>query len=221
MPGPVYGLQFVHRAIQNGLMEVDQESTGLSESFSTEAAQALQGKYAILGKLINLHADSEDVALFPALEEKQQGVTTSYSEDHKEEKSKLQSIQEKLEGLLSSGKADADLLRGLKTEASHYAESLISHMDKEEKELWPLMDQHYTPPEQLPVMGKIGAFFKVEDLEQIVPWIVMNLDPSSRVSYIQLVKMVFPAPVFEMAKGWIQESVTEEVWQSIEATIAA
>ena len=29
MPGPVYGLQFVHRAIKNGLLEVDRESSGL------------------------------------------------------------------------------------------------------------------------------------------------------------------------------------------------
>lgn len=221
MPGPVYGLKFVHRAIKNGLIEVDQESAKLSGSFSTEAAKELQSKFAFLGKLINLHADSEDAILFPAIEEKQQGVTASYSEDHENEKSQLQSIEDKLQSLVSQETADSNLLIGLKNEAVHYAEFLISHMDKEENELWPLMDQFYTPPEQGPIMGQIGAFFKPEDLVQIVPWIVTNLDETLRIGYIQLMKMAFPEPVFEKAKGWIKEGVSEEIWQSVETTITA
>ncbi|MBF0277127.1 MAG: hemerythrin domain-containing protein [SAR324 cluster bacterium] len=219
MPGPVYGLQFVHRAIQNGLSEISEEFSELSESFSNEKTKVLQSKLEILGKLITLHADSEDAALFPALEEKQQGITDSYFEDHKGEKLKLQLLEENIEQLLSTGTLDSSLLRDLKTKSSLYKESLVSHMEKEERELWPLMDQYYSAPEQLPIMGKIGAFFKPEDLAELVPWIVMNLDSNSRASYIQLIKTAFPAPVFEMAKGWLQTGVSPEVWQSIESKV--
>jgi len=221
MPGPVYGLKFVHQAIKNGLIELDEESTKLSESFSVETAKDLSNKYEFLGKLLTIHAESEDAVLFPAIEEKEPEVTLPFSDDHKQEKLDFQSIQDKLQQTISQGSADSNLLADIKTEASQYAESIISHMDKEETQLWPIMDKFYTPPEQGPIMGKIGAFFKPEELAKVVPWIVNILDESNRQGYIQLMKKAFPEPVLEKAKGWIKDGVSDEVWQSVETSINA
>lgn len=117
---------------------------------------------------------------------------------------------------MHEGNVDPDLLNDLKEEAAHYVGSITTHMEREENGLWRLMDQHYTPPEQGAIMGKIGAFFKPEQLIQVVPWIINNLDDANwQEGYVQLIKIAFPEPVFEMVKGWIKEGISDEVWSGI------
>ena len=219
MPGPVYGIRFVHQAVHNGVKELDQEVSKLSDSFLAETAKRLLAEFKFLGRLIDLHSASEDEVLFPAIEEKEKDSTLTFFKDHKTETLKFQSVCEKLEESIKKGDASADELLDLKETVSQYADFICAHMEREESELWPRVDKYYSPPEQGVLMGKIGAFFNPEDMIQILPWVLATLDETSRKGYVQMIKIAFPAPVFEKAKEWIHNGVSGDVWQSIESAM--
>lgn len=141
--------------------------------------------------------------MFPALESKEtlHNVSHSYTLDHKQEEklfedisyllSELTQLQERLKSnslseeltVKFSGSSDhndafrkySELATKLQGMCKSIRVTLDQHVFREELELWPLFDMHFSVEEQEKIVGRIIGTTGAEVLQSMLPWVTSAL----------------------------------------------
>nr|XP_043627558.1 zinc finger protein BRUTUS [Erigeron canadensis] len=182
-----------HKAIRKDLEFLDVESGKLTES-SESFLHQFNGRFRLLWGLYRAHSNAEDDIVFPALESKEtlHNVSHSYTLDHKQEEKLFEDISTSLFELcelhdnwskINSESDDRnDTLRNyneLATKVQGMCKSirvtLDQHILREELELWPLFDRHFTVEEQDKLVGRIIGTTGAEVLQSMLPWVTSVL----------------------------------------------
>ncbi len=90
-----------------------------------------------------------------------------------------------------------------------------SHVAKENELILPRVASLFSPEEQGQMVSDILSAFTPEDTAAAVPWIVARLDADTAAAYVGVLSNAMPPPVFEAAKGWIREGVSDEQWSAV------
>ncbi|XP_077244625.1 zinc finger protein-like protein [Tasmannia lanceolata] len=190
-PRPIDNIFKFHKAIRKDLEYLDVESgklTGCDETFFRQ----FSGRFRLLWGLYRAHSNAEDEIVFPALESKEtlHNVSHSYTLDHKQEEKLFEDISVVLselsqlhEGLSRMSVSDGDdLMRQyneLATKLQGMCKSirvtLDQHVFREELELWPLFDRHFSVEEQDKIVGRIIGTTGAEVLQSMLPWVTSAL----------------------------------------------
>ncbi|KAL6007536.1 hypothetical protein ACLOJK_033034 [Asimina triloba] len=202
-PRPIDNIFKFHKAIQKDLEYLDVESgklTGCDETFLRQ----FSGRFRLLWGLYRAHSNAEDEIVFPALESKEalHNVSHSYTLDHKQEEKLFEDISEVLSELcllydglsrssqsatvggseFSSNGHNCDSMRKyneLATRLQGMCKSirvtLDQHVFREELELWPLFDSHFSVEEQDKIVGRIIGSTGAEVLQSMLPWVTSAL----------------------------------------------
>ncbi|XP_065880980.1 zinc finger protein BRUTUS-like [Euphorbia lathyris] len=199
---PIDNIFKFHKAIRKDLEYLDGESGKLNDCDETLLRQ-FTGRFHLLWALYRAHSNAEDDIVFPALESKEtlHNVSHSYTLDHKQEEklfedissvlSELTQLQECLKSMhLSDG------LPGQQSDASDHSDvsrknnelatklqgmcksirvTLDQHVFREELELWPLFDMHFSVEEQDKIVGRIIGTTGAEVLQSMLPWVTSAL----------------------------------------------
>lgn len=189
-----------HKAIRKDLEFLDVESGKLNESNESFLRQ-FNGRFRLLWGLYRAHSNAEDDIVFPALESKEtlHNVSHSYTLDHKQEEKLFEDISTSLFALcelhdstskINSTSSDShDTLRNyneLATKVQGMCKSirvtLDQHILREELELWPLFDRHFSVEEQDKLVGRIIGTTGAEVLQSMLPWVtsVLTQDEQNR-----------------------------------------
>nr|GEV65522.1 hemerythrin/HHE cation-binding motif-containing protein [Tanacetum cinerariifolium] len=188
-----------HKAIRKDLEFLDVESGKLNESNESFLRQ-FNGRFRLLWGLYRAHSNAEDDIVFPALESKEtlHNVSHSYTLDHKQEEKLFEDISTSLFALCelhdSTSKTNStsdsnDTLRNyneLATKVQGMCKSirvtLDQHILREELELWPLFDRHFSVEEQDKLVGRIIGTTGAEVLQSMLPWVtsVLTQDEQNR-----------------------------------------
>ncbi|XAR72331.1 Ubiquitin--protein ligase [Bertholletia excelsa] len=199
---PIDNIFKFHKAIRKDLEYLDIESGKLSDCDETFLRQFC-GRFRLLWGLYRAHSNAEDEIVFPALESREtlHNVSHSYTLDHKQEEelfedissalSELCQLHEKLKhGNLSGDSSgrnscsydSTDSLRiynELTTKIQGMCKSirftLDQHVFREELELWPLFDRHFSVEEQDKIVGRIIGTTGAEVLQSMLPWVTSAL----------------------------------------------
>ncbi|KAH9607907.1 hypothetical protein KSS87_022262 [Heliosperma pusillum] len=199
---PIDNIFKFHKAIRKDLEYLDAESGKLNECDETFLRQ-FSGRFRLLWGLYRAHSNAEDDIVFPALESKEtlHNVSHSYTLDHKQEERLFEDISSALSELTELhrevGKSrsahdpikddfDAgelsDSLRNyheLATKLQGMCKSirvtLDQHVFREELELWPLFDKHFSVDEQDKLVGQIIGTTGAEVLQSMLPWVTSAL----------------------------------------------
>ncbi|KAL6969877.1 hypothetical protein U1Q18_029591 [Sarracenia purpurea var. burkii] len=196
---PIDNIFKFHKAIRKDLEYLDFESGKLGECDEIFLRQ-FSGRFRLLWGLYRAHSNAEDDMVFPALESKEtlHNVSHSYTLDHKQEEglfedissalSELTQLHEKLKnanltGDSSKGSSEAhDSARKynvLATKVQGMCKSirvtLDQHVFREELELWPLFDRHFSVEEQDKIVGRIIGTTGAEVLQSMLPWVTSAL----------------------------------------------
>ncbi|KVI05382.1 zinc finger protein BRUTUS isoform X1 [Cynara cardunculus var. scolymus] len=191
-----------HKAIRKDLEFLDVESGKLNESNESFLHQ-FNGRFRLLWGLYRAHSNAEDDIVFPALESKEtlHNVSHSYTLDHKQEEKLFEDISTSLFELCElhdslnrtslnrcSSKNNSvsssynDTLRNyneLATKVQGMCKSirvtLDQHILREELELWPLFDRHFSVEEQDKLVGRIIGTTGAEVLQSMLPWVTSVL----------------------------------------------
>ncbi|XP_068642965.1 zinc finger protein BRUTUS-like isoform X1 [Aristolochia californica] len=191
-PRPIDTIFKFHKAISKDLEYLDVESgklTGHDESFFRK----FNGRFRLLWGLYRAHSNAEDEIVFPALESKESlhNVSHSYTLDHKQEEklfedisavlSELSQLHEALNNsyddrfnnnLLKEYNEMATKLQGM---CKSIRVTLDHHIFREELELWPLFDLHFSVEEQDKIVGRIIGTTGAEVLQSMLPWVTAAL----------------------------------------------
>ncbi|KAJ6387263.1 hypothetical protein OIU78_017053 [Salix suchowensis] len=193
-----------HKAISKDLEHLDVESGKLSDCDEAFLQQFI-GRFRLLWGLYRAHSNAEDEIVFPALESKEglHNVSHSYTLDHKQEEElfedisfvlselshlhenfqKFQVMEDPTGSTLELSTSHIDDYMGkyneLATKIQWMCKSvrvtLDQHINREELELWPLFDRHFSIREQDKLVGRIIGTTGAEVLQSMLPWVTSAL----------------------------------------------
>ncbi|OVA12998.1 zinc finger protein [Macleaya cordata] len=202
-PRPIDTIFKFHKAIRKDLEYLDVESgklNGCNERFF----RLFIGRFRLLWGLYRAHSNAEDEIVFPALESKEalHNVSHSYTLDHKQEEKLFEDISSVLSELsqihealrtrksedLNGSNSGSSVCHGndcmqkyneLATKLQGMCKSirvtLDQHVFREELELWPLFDRHFSVEEQDKIVGRIIGTTGAEVLQSMLPWVTSVL----------------------------------------------
>ncbi|KAK0573670.1 hypothetical protein LWI29_011781 [Acer saccharum] len=198
---PIDNIFKFHKAIRKDLEYLDVESGKLNDCNETVLRQ-FTGRFRLLWGLYRAHSNAEDDIVFPALESKEtlHNVSHSYTLDHKQEEKLFEDISSALSELAELHESlninASDDLIGNNVESSVRSEttrkynekatelqgmcksirvSLDQHVFREELELWPLFDRHFSVEDQNKIVGRIIGTTGAEVLQSMLPWVTSAL----------------------------------------------
>ncbi|KAH9605249.1 hypothetical protein KSS87_002437, partial [Heliosperma pusillum] len=199
---PIDNIFKFHKAIRKDLEFLDAESRKLNQCDEAFLRQ-FSGRFRLLWGLYRAHSNAEDDIVFPALEAKEtlHNVSHSYTLDHKQEERLFEDISSALselnklhasltrsiaahdpiEGHFDCGKSGDSLRKyhELATKLQGMCKSirvtLDQHVFREELELWPLFDKHFSVEEQDKLVGRIIGTTGAEVLQSMLPWVTSAL----------------------------------------------
>ncbi|KAH6815017.1 zinc finger protein-like protein [Perilla frutescens var. frutescens] len=199
---PIDNIFKFHKAIRKDLEFLDFESGKLGDCDETFMRQ-FTGRFRLLWGLYRAHSNAEDDIVFPALESKEtlHNVSHSYTLDHKQEEelfedissalAELSQLHENLSAKTAVGNLGESVLGSLNradclkkynelaTKIQGMCKSikvtLDHHVLREEVELWPLFDRHFSVEEQDRLVGRIIGTTGAEVLQSMLPWVTSAL----------------------------------------------
>lgn len=209
--GAIQSLRFVHTAIAT-------EARALEARALSSELDGLDEAFAWFARLSKLHTDGEEVGLFPALEERVPNSGATFLHDHDEEEALFAEI---LELLPRARGGDGEAVARLRRQCIALTEHLVPHIDKENGWVLPLVEEHFTPPEQGAMVGRILSTIGPEDMARAVPWIMNRISHDQRVAYATVLSNAMPPPVFEACKGWLSEGLPSDVHAALAEAVPA
>jgi zinc finger protein-like protein len=219
-----------HKAIRKDLEYLDVESGKLIDGDESCLRQFI-GRFRLLWGLYRAHSNAEDEIVFPALESREtlHNVSHSYTLDHKQEEQLFEDISNVLFQLSqlhdSQGHAqtevnevkkncfhssnDVDFARKyneLATKLQGMCKSirvaLTNHVHREELELWPLFDKHFSVEEQDKLVGRIIGSTGAEVLQSMLPWVTSVLTQEEQNKMLDMWKQATKNTMFG---EWLNE----------------
>ncbi|KAF8399097.1 hypothetical protein HHK36_014963 [Tetracentron sinense] len=194
----------LNSTICKDLEYLDAESGKLNGCDETFLRQ-FSGRFRLLWGLYRAHSNAEDEIVFPALESREalHNVSHSYTLDHKQEEQLFEDISSVLsdfsqlhEGLNWTNLSEDSTGSNFDSSAGHGSDcmrkynelatrlqgmcksirvTLDQHVFREELELWPLFDRHFSVEEQDKIVGRIIGTTGAEVLQSMLPWVTSAL----------------------------------------------
>ncbi|CAI9785395.1 unnamed protein product [Fraxinus pennsylvanica] len=234
---PIDNIFKFHKAIRKDLEFLDAESGKLSDCDETFLRQ-FSGRFRLLWGLYRAHSNAEDDIVFPALEAKEtlHNVSHSYTLDHKQEEelfedissalAELSQLYENLNGRNLTGDSSASLSSSsdcidssrkyneLATKIQGMCKSikvtLDHHVMREEVELWPLFDRHFSVDEQDKLVGRIIGTTGAEVLQSMLPWVTSALTQEEQNKMMDTWKQATKNTMFsEWLNEWWEGTLAE------------
>ncbi|RZB91645.1 Zinc finger protein BRUTUS isoform C [Glycine soja] len=229
---PIDNIFKFHKAIRKDLEYLDVESVKLNDCDEI-FIQQFTGRFCLLWGLYRAHSNAEDDIVFPALESKDNlhNVSHSYTLDHQQEEKLFLDISSGLTQLTQlhellykknwsdhitncfsnyAGCYDIDTVQNyneLSTKIQGMCKSirvtLDQHILREELELWPLFDRHFSLEEQDKIVGHIIGTTGAEVLQSMLPWVTSALAQDEQNKMIDTLKQATKNTMFcEWLNEW-------------------
>ncbi|CAL9068793.1 zinc finger protein BRUTUS-like [Musa acuminata AAA Group] len=227
---PIDNIFKFHKAISKDVKYLDDESGNLIP-YDEIVLRQFSGRFRLLWGLYRAHSNAEDDIVFPALESREtlHNVSHSYTLDHKQEEKLFNDISEVLAELSQlhdslGTKNNKDVASGSKSCSSlhvidrtkKYNElvtklqgmckslrvTLDNHVFREELELWPLFDKHFSVDEQDKIVGRIIGTTGAEVLQSMLPWVTSALSQEEQNKMMDTWKQATKNTMFN---DWLNE----------------
>lgn len=224
---PIDNIFKFHKAIRKDLEYLDVESGKLSHCNETFLRQ-FSGRFQLLWGLYRGHSNAEDEIVFPELESREtlHNVSHSYTLDHKQEEKLFEDISSALCELaklyeesknvnlrgdscqrnLTSSDSSLGKYNELATKIQGMCKSirvtLDHHVYREELELWPLFDGHFSVEEQDKILGRIIGTTGAEVLQSMLPWVTSALTQDEQDKMLETFKQAARNTMFS---EWLDE----------------
>lgn len=211
---PIAGIRFIHTAIRRETADIERIA---GAPVTAEIAEKLSGRLDFLTKHIHLHTEGEATAIFPTIETKEANIAVHYLHDHKEEENLLHAVKE-LADVLRKESAEPRVTEA-RTELLRNATALRYHAwlhsTKEEEIIVPMIQKHFSPPEQGGIVKNILGGYKPDELKEVIPWTIVWLDPNDREAYVRVMQKGMPPQAFNALKDWLRTGTPAEVWNDL------
>jgi hemerythrin superfamily protein len=202
LSGPIDIVRSIHKAFRRDVFQIDASALMLARGGGDSTP--LFDRLRIVAEILDYHAQGEEAAVFPAVDNLTPLVAQAYFLDHRE----LDTMVNELEAMRS--KPDPLLMaRAIAVLESH----LRIHLDKEDAHLYPILRERTSESEQASIVGLMSKKVPPERFPALVQWLVPLLDFDDRVVITGGWMKLMPPQVFAslkplmrnlMANDWIE-----------------
>lgn len=188
----LYG--FPHKAIRSSL-SIATFTAGSIDYANEDSLKELKLLTDELVSMLQLHAKAEDDVMLADLEAKAPGSTAENMAEHEELEKMIEAFHEELKGIGSDSSPMAlyDFYMNLNRFYSRYLE----HMEMEERQINPLLWEHFSDEEIQGMQGRILGTFTPEESLMWNKYIVPAITPFERTIMLGAVKQNAPPEFFD------------------------
>lgn len=191
-----------HGALRNELARLEHDILAISSTGTAaedgRLVRMIDARFVFLRGVYEAHSKSEDDIVFPALEAKSalHNVSHAYTLDHQQEATLIATVVELIAEMRSSVMGETGSKKGFREGLVSDIQqacvamrvSLETHVAKEESELWPLFEKHFSFEEQEKIVGKIIGRTGAEVLRSMLMWVRGSMNDDQREGMISSVR---------------------------------
>lgn len=199
LSGPIDIVRSIHNAFRRDLFQIDASAFKLARD--GEDLTPVFDRLRTVAEILDYHAQGEEAAVFPAVDNFTPLVARAYFLDHRE-------LDTMVNGLETMRKTPDPLITARATAVleSH----LRIHLDKEDAHLYPILRERTTESEQASVVGLMSRKVPPERFPVLVQWLLPLLDFDDQVVVADGWMKLMPPQVFAGLKPLMRKVVGKE-----------
>lgn len=199
MPGPIDIVRSFHNAFRRDVSQIDATAFKLARNGGD--LTPVFDRLRTVAEMLDYHAQGEEAAVFPAVDNLTPLVAQAYFLDHRE-------LDTMVNGLETMRKTPDALITARATAVleSH----LRIHLDKEDVHLYPILRERTTESEQASVVGLMSKKVPPERFPTLVQWLIPLLDFDDRVVVTEGWMKLMPPQVFASLKPLMRKVLAED-----------
>ncbi|EFJ48814.1 hypothetical protein VOLCADRAFT_60154 [Volvox carteri f. nagariensis] len=211
---PLQDIIHFHRIICSSLADFAREARALQLGRDVTAAHlsALLERHRFLRSVYVFHSISEEEVLFPEVQRLAANVggraAHQCEKDHQAELSSFEDLGRMLADVRSfarRGRKVASMLEKLCCSAEAVHASIQHHMQREETDVFPLLEMHLCEAQQRMLVYRTIRAMPLRLLERVMPWVVSGLDDVAAASLLSNIRLGAPPgdlPLVELLSRW-------------------
>lgn len=207
--GPVSEIMRVHKVFRVELKAIVEKCKEIRADDSspdpTKLVSLAQG-VAFLWKMVTNHAQAEDDIILPRMEARIPGISEMYHNDHCDEQKLFQDLARCLQELqcVADENRCIGLIQKLHGLAQTLRDEMVSHLEKEEKHMWPVLKQNFSKKEQSEIVALIFGQMPASMLRQFLPWMIRILSVAEGNTMMNHIMQITKSTLFEKwLKTWL------------------
>jgi hemoglobin-like flavoprotein len=201
-------MRLTHEAIRAGLNKLE----ALNSNLSPATAPQLKAAFGEVKRVIELHANQEDNAFYPPLEEKRPNITHAFTEEHKAEHQAFEQLSRQIENMTE----EASGLEEIQTSMKDWIAQHRAHLVHEEDILMKILPKAFTYVESVAVVRGILEY-DLNEFEQFqLGWVFERLKGPQRKVYLAMLKGCSPEGKFPDFVAKVRPRLNPEEAQAFE-----
>jgi hypothetical protein len=170
---------------------------------------------------LNHHAVDEETAIFPATKKVGERLVGQLIEEHHELTRRELEIAKAGHALLEMPSADARVRAGvrLNQSANELFAAYIAHMNREETELVPLMQEHFTDEEMIGMRSAIMGALPRERMFFILEWMLPSLNTTELSGFVASLPQGAPPPFVKAVVDLCAAKVDPVRWSEVKTRV--
>ena len=197
---PLDAITVIHNAFRRDLTEIDEAVYKVARHGGD--LSPLVDRLQWFSEVLDLHAQGEEEAVFPAVDR----VAPLFVTDHRE-------MDTMCEGMNRVVGAPDELAAARATAVLH--SHVRIHLAKEDTHLYPILRERMNPQEQAPIIGQMAGKVPPQSMPQMVSWLFPLVNQEDRVAMTTVWKSLMPEEVFAGVKQLIQGAVKADDWPEL------
>ena|SRR6266540_4399841 len=199
MTGPIDGVLALHNAFRRDIAGID--SAALDSARGKAGLAATVERFRFFNEVLVWHAQGEELAIFPALEDVAPLVAEAYEKDHRGLDAAFDA--------LSAAVSVHDALETARATAA-FKFHLDLHLAKEDTHLYRIIRERLSLPDQGKAVGIMSNHVPQDRFPEMVAWMFPLMGDVDRENMTRIWKTVMPAEAFAGAKQLIQNAVGDD-----------
>ncbi len=201
---PLDAVTVIHNVFRRDLTEIDEAVYKVARHGGD--LSPLVDRLKWFTQVLDLHAQGEEEAVFPAVDRVAPLVAPLFVTDHRE-------MDVMCEGLEQVVGAPDELAAARATAVLH--SHLRIHLAKEDTHLYPILRERMTPQEQAPIVGLMASKVHAQLMPPMVNWLFALVNQEDQVAMTTVWKSLMPEEAFAGVKQLIQGAVKADDWSEL------
>jgi iron-sulfur cluster repair protein YtfE (RIC family) len=197
--GPIDIVRSIHNAFRRDVSQIGASAFKLARNGGD--LTPVFDRLCTMAEILDYHAQGEEAAVFPAVDNLTPLVAQAYFLDHRE-------LDTMVNGLETMRKTPDPLITARATAVleSH----LRIHLDKEDAHLYPILRKRTTESEQVSIVGLMSRKVPPERFPALIQWLLPLLDFDDRVVVAEGWMKLMPRQVFAGLKPLMRKIMAED-----------
>lgn len=199
MARPVDAIRAFHNAFRNDMQRID--AAALDAARGKEDVSAVLERYRLFNEVLVLHANGEEIGVFPVLETVAPLVAEAYEKDHRGLDSAFEA--------LDAAYARHDPLETARAAAA-FRFHLNLHLNKEDTHLYRIFEERVSLPEQAKAVGIMAGATPRDRFPEVVTWLFPLIGHDDRENVTRIFQTNLPPDAFAGATGLIKGAIGDD-----------